>query len=82
MIAGFVYISHEAIANGVFTGLLTDLAACKLYDVGVKPLVRRKGKSRITMVSRLLTDSSFSGKSQFIFIDELIFNPSEKHSDY
>ncbi|MCR8843064.1 holin [Paenibacillus sp. SC116] len=42
IVAGIVYIPHETIADGVFVGILTGLAACKLYDVGVKPLVVRK----------------------------------------
>lgn len=38
VVAGIVYIPHEAVADGVFNGLITGLAACKLYDLG-KPMV-------------------------------------------
>ncbi|MBG9736128.1 holin [Paenibacillus alvei] len=43
VVAGLVYIPHEAIADGVFNGLITGLAACKLYDIG-KPMVKTNKK--------------------------------------
>lgn len=39
VVAGIVYIPHEAIADGVFSGIITGLAACKMYDLG-KPMVK------------------------------------------
>lgn len=44
VVAGIVYIPHEAIADGVFNGLITGLAACKLYDIG-KPMIKTNKKS-------------------------------------
>jgi len=38
--AGIVYIPHELLADGIFNGVITGLAACKMYDLGktvVKP---------------------------------------------
>lgn len=41
VVAGLLYIPHDAVIDGVFNGLITGLAACKLYDIG-KPLVASK----------------------------------------
>lgn len=32
--AGLLYIPHTTVADGIMTGIMTGLAACKLYDVG------------------------------------------------
>lgn len=45
VVAGIVYIPHEGIADGVFNGLITGLAACKLYDIG-KPFVTTNKESK------------------------------------
>ncbi|MFD1135565.1 hypothetical protein [Paenibacillus urinalis] len=34
LVAGLLYIPHETVADGVMTGIMAGLAACKLYDIG------------------------------------------------
>jgi len=40
--AGLLYIPHDTVANGIMTGIITGLAACKLYDVGKIAVVNAK----------------------------------------
>lgn len=36
--AGLFYIPVDSVADGIITGIMTGLAACKLYDIGAKAI--------------------------------------------